>query len=250
MSPGADSAGTPWEGRHFESNPFSGDDGLASATLLEALGNFRDGVGSAESVVDAVGSARLLIPLIAHLGEAGENESGHAIDKSQELSIVTVAGPDGRTVLPVFSSVAAMQAWNPGARPVPVEGERVAVAAAEEGTDLVVLDPTSATEFVIRRPALWAMAQGESWIPSHLDPDVFSAFADSIAPELGVLDLSVASGDPDSRLAGPELVVRLSLAQGLSQDELDAILSRLARRWAASDIIATRVDSLKVQLRG
>jgi hypothetical protein len=249
MSPGADSAGNPWEGRHFESNPFSGDDGAASPRLLEALGKFRDGVGSAATVVEAVGSARLLIPLIANLGELGESEAGYAIDKSQELSIVTVAGPDGRTVLPVFSSVAAMQAWNPSARPVPVDGERVAVAAAEEGTDLVVLDPTSATEFVIRRPALWAMAQGESWIPSHLDPDVFSAFADSIAPELGVLDLSVAPGDPDSRLAGPELVVRLSLARGLSQDELDAILSRLALRWAASDVIATRVDSLKVQLR-
>ncbi len=62
------------------------------------------------------------------------------------------------------------------------------------------------------------------------------------------MDISLAAGDPDARLAGPELIVRLALARGLTKEELDAILARLAKRWAASDVIATRVDSLKVQL--
>ena len=33
----ADSAGVPWEGRSFESNPHAGDDGSADAALLAAL---------------------------------------------------------------------------------------------------------------------------------------------------------------------------------------------------------------------
>jgi hypothetical protein len=161
---------------------------------------------------------------------------------------VTVEGPDGRNVLPVFSSVAAMQAWNPAARPVPADGARVALAAASEETDLVVLDPTSETEFVIRRPALWAIAKSQPWIPSHLDPEVFEAFAQSISTELAVQDVHLIAGDPDARLVGPELIVSLELAEGLTQEELDAVLARLAHRWAASDTVAVRVDSLRVKL--
>ena len=43
-------------------------------------------------------------------------------------------------MLPAFTSVDTMRAWDPAARPIPASGERVALAAAGEGTDLVVLD--------------------------------------------------------------------------------------------------------------
>jgi len=244
----ADSAGQPWEGRHFDDNPFGDDDGSAPPALLGALAAFRAGEVGAEAVVDALRSSRLLIPLVAELGDEGESDAGLRVDKTQELSIVTVAGPDGRTVQPVFSSVTAMTAWNPAARPVPADGRRAALAAAWGGTELIVLDPTSETEFVLRRPAVWAVAQGTPWLPSDRDPDVGEAFRASIASELGVHDIALLSGDPQSRLAGEELVVRLALAAGLTREELDAILARLAQRWAADDVIATRVDSLRVQL--
>jgi hypothetical protein len=244
----ADSAGQPWAGREFDENTFGDDDGSAPEPLLEALAAFRAGDAGPDAVVDAVRGSRLLIPLVAQLGDSGLNEHGHTVDKSQELAIVTVAGPDGRTVLPVFSSVIAMQRWNPAARPVPADGTRVALAAASEDTELVVLDPTSETEFVIRRPALWAIARDLPWVPSHLDPAVFTAFVDSIGSELGVHDVSLAAGDPGARLAAEELVVRLELGRGLTREELDSVLARLAQRWAADDVIATRVDSLRVQL--
>lgn len=244
----ADSAGQPWEGRRFDDNTFGEDDGAAPPDLLRALLAFRAGDAGAEAVVDALRDARLLVPLMAELGDSGTTDDGLLVDKSQELSLVTVAGPDGRTVQPVFSSVEAMRRWNALARPVPVEGVRVALAAASEGTELVVLDPTSETEFVVRRPALWAIARAEPWVPADRDPEVRDAFAASIASELGVHAVALLAGDPDARLAAEELVVRLTLAAGLTQLELDAILARLARRWAGDDVIATRVDSLKVQL--
>lgn len=245
----ADSAGQPWAGRSFQPNASSSDDGSAPERLIESLRRFRaHEVGEAE-VVDALRDARLLIPLVAHLGEAGENESGQVVDKSQELSIVTVTGPDGRTVLPVFSSVAAMSGWNAMARPIPADGVRVALAAASEQTDVVVLDPTSDTEFAVRRPALWAIAQSLPWIPSYADPAVAAAFEASIAPELAVVTVRLRPGDPGATLAGSELVVQLGLLEGLTQQELDAVLARLAQRWAADEVIATRVDSLAVSLR-
>jgi hypothetical protein len=42
--------------------------------------------------------------------------------------------------------------------------------------------------------------------------------------------------------------VRLHLMDGLEKAELDAVLSRLAARWAADDRIAVLVDSLTVKL--
>jgi hypothetical protein len=243
-----DSAGQPWAGRHFDSNAFTADDGSASPALAAALLAFRRGDSGADAVVDAFRGARLLVPLVAHLGESGVNEHGRLVDKTQELSIVTVAGPDGRNVLPVFSSVSTMSAWNPKARPVPADGARIALAAASEQTELVVLDPASESEFVLRRPALWAIGQGEPWRPSYSDADVRDAFAASVTRELAVHAVELSSGDPQARLNGPELIVRLSLAVGLTQVELDAVLARLAARWAADDVIATRVDSLAVQL--
>ncbi|MFT3798673.1 SseB family protein [Microbacterium sp.] len=246
--PQADSAGVPWAGRSFEPNPHAGDDGSADPALLAALVAFHARRGDEVAVVEAYRRARLLIPLVAEAGVVGVAPSGLAVDKTQELSIVTVAAPDGRRVLPVFTSVAAMAAWDPRARPVPAGGIRTALSAAADDTDLIVIDPASETEFVLRRPAVWAIGQGQPWEPAHLSPEVFAGLQESIGSELGVLDLSVASGDPGARLRGPELVVRLHLVDGLDQLELDAILQRLAARWAADDRIAVLVDSLTVKL--
>jgi len=245
-----DSAGVPWEGRSFEHNSSSDDDGSAPERLIEALRRFRSNeLGEAE-VVDALRASRLLIPLVAHLGEAGSNDHGVLIDKTQELSIVTVAGPDGRTVMPVFTSVDAMRVWNPKARPVPADAVRVAVAAASEQTDVVVLDPTASTEFVVRRPALWAIAQGAAWIPSYLDQEVLAAFITAAEPEDMVIAVQLAPGDPGARFAGAELIVHLTLVAGLDRAGLDALLARLQERWTADEIIAARVDSMRVQLAG
>jgi hypothetical protein len=246
---GHDSAGVPWEGRRFQPNTHADDDGSADAALLDALTAFRAGAGDAVAVVDAYRRARLLIPLIAEKGEEGIAPSGLRVDKTQELSIVTVAGPDGRRVLPVFSSVETMARWDPSARPVPADGIRTALAAAGDDTDLIVIDPGSPTEFVLRRPAVWAIGQGHPWEPSPVSPEVFAGLQESIGGELAVLDLSVAAGDPDARLRGPELIVELHLIDGLDKEQLDAVLARLARRWSVDDRIAVLVDSLTVKLR-
>ena len=243
-----DSAGVAWEGRSFQSNPHAGDDGSADPALLGALQAFRAGEGDQIAVVEAYRRARLLIPLVAEKGDEGVGPTGLVVDKTQELSIVTVAAPDGRRVLPVFTSVAAMQRWDATARPVPADGVRTALAAANDDTDLIVIDPTSDTEFVLRRPAVWAIGQGHAWEPSFSSPEVYRGLQESIGGELAVLDLSMAPGDPDARLRGPELLVRLQLVAGLEQAELDAVLQRLAARWAADDRIAVLVDSLTVKL--
>lgn len=244
----SDSAGVPFAGRTFHENPGAGDDGSAPPRLLEALRRFRAGEIGAGDVVAALHGERLLIPLIAVRGDEGVGAHGQLVDKTQELSIVTVAGPDGRNVLPAFTSVAALSTWDAAARPIPIDAARVALAAASEGTPLIVLDPGSPTEFAIRAPAFEAMATGAAWTPGFDDETVLCAFLASIAAEDAVHGIHLAPGDPDARLTGPELLVRLSIRAGLARDDLDAVLARLQAEWAADPVIGLRVDSIGVRV--
>lgn len=244
----SDSAGVPWRGRVFDSPAASSDDGSAPAALVQILGQFRSGLVGEAAVVDVIRGSRLLIPLVAAIGESAVGSHGHTIDKSADLSIVTVSGPDGRNVMPVFSSVEAMKKWNPLARPVPADAIRVALAAVSENTEIVVLDATSESEFVIRRPALWAVAQSQDWIPSYLDERVREEFVSSVRGEMSVRSVRLVAGDPHARLRGPELVVNLGIVEGLERRFLDELLERLTGSWGTSSLITEQVDSLRVSV--
>lgn len=199
-------------------------------------------------MVEAVRDVRLLVPLVAHAGETGLDAHGRRFDKTQELSLVTVSAPDGRRVLPVFTSTEAMSAWNPGARPIPASARRAALAAAGEDTPLMVLDPTSDTEFVFRRPMLRAIAEAAPWVHPSVDPRIGAEFERSIAAQRRVRTLRLRDGDPDARLSGPQLVVELGLEPGLTRDDLHVVLASLQQAWQESETIAVGVDSMTVRL--
>lgn len=243
-----DSAGQPWAGRSFEANPFADDDGTTPADVASAFAAFASGRADEAMVVDALRESRVLIPLIAELGEAGENDAGVVVDKSADLSIVTVAGPDGRTVLPVFTSTEAMRAWNPTARPVPSVFRNAALAAADERTDLVIVDPGSDNEFGLRRPAVWAVAQGEAWIPAAQNPAVAEALAGGISDEPHVVRLEVSAGADPGSLVGPELHVAMVFSPGAHADAVRSAVALAGERWGASEPIVTKVDSMTVTI--
>jgi hypothetical protein len=242
----SDSAGVPWEGRSFHENPDVADDGAAPPRVIEAIRRFRARELGAPEVVAALHEARLLLPLLAMRGDDGVGAHGQLVDKTQELSLVTAAGPDGRPVLPAFTSVDTMREWNATARPIPIVVPRIALAVASEGTPLIVIDPGTPTMFVVRRPAFEALATGQSWVPSYEDPEVLEAFLGASAGEEALVAVQLAPGDPDARLTGAELLVQLSVRDGLPTEELDALVARLGRRWGAERLIAERVDSIGV----
>ena len=244
----ADSAGVPWEGRAFEANAFAGDDGKADPTLIAAIQALHAGTGSQIQVIDAFRKARVLIPLLANLGEAGEGAHGQTVDKSADLSIVTVETPDKQNGLPVFTSVEAMAAWNKDARPVPHSAIKAALAAAAEGNTRIILDPGSATEFVIRRPAFEAIAKEIPWKPSFEMPEVREAFDCALAGNPELAGWSIAGGDPLSLLKSAEAELTLQLATTLTQEDFDALMQRIAKAISESEVIAERVDSLRVKL--
>jgi hypothetical protein len=242
-----DSAGVPWAGRSFDINPYSGDNGEADANLIEAISKFQSGqVGSAE-VLRAVGQARLLIPLIANLGEGEQGAHGHQVDKSADLSIVTVLTPDNQRALPVFSSVATMTRWNPDARPVPNNGRKVALAAASEGNTRLVLDPMSETEFVVRRPGIAAVAQELPWITPANNPEVVEIINNVLAESGSVESFTLVEGDPSCKLLGQELLVVLYLEPGLSELKLKQLEEGFFEKIANSERFVELVDSVGVK---
>ncbi len=244
----SDSAGVSWSGRQFEANSWAGDDGSADPELILCVEALRKGTGSAEAVLDALRAARVLVPLLANLGDFALGAHGQTVDKSADLSIVTVETPDHQDGLPVFSSVAAMTAWNREARPVPVSAAKAALAAAQEGNTRLVLDPMSPTEFVVRRPAIAALAQGLEWIHPVRDPRVQQAFDVATQGISEVMTFQLQDIDPHSTLEAAELQLELRLKPAMSREQLELVLKQLAEALAASHDIAEYVDSLRVTL--
>ncbi len=251
----ADSAGHPWAGRHFQPNAHAADDGSADPDVVAALTHFRSldltdpARASAQSaVIDAIAASRLLVPLIAEAGETGIGPNGLVVDKTQELALITVAGPAGQQVMPAFTSVAAMTAWRADARPVPVDARRAALAAVAEGINWIVLDPTSPTEFVIRRPVVAAIAQGIAWTPSHVDDELRTVFEKSASVDPAVRSIQMVPGDPDARGLSDDVILQVVLAPGLTQDDVMKALQVLSTAWSGETIFAERIDSMKIQV--
>ena len=244
-----DSAGTPWEGRSFEKNSFVDDDGKAPPELVAAIADFRSGEVGIERVVDQIRISRLLVPLIAQLGESEVGAHGKKVDKSAELSIVTVKSPDDQDSLVAFSSVDAMSKWNPSARPVPTDAIRLCLEAAGQMSTRVVLDPGSDTEFVLRRPVISRVAQSLPWVAPEKNPAVLSVIQESIAGESSVVGFEAKTADPHSVLKGAELLISITIEAGLEPMVVRDLIERISSFWSKSEDFATFVDSVAIKLR-
>lgn len=265
-----DSAGQPWAGRSLAGDDakihnFEDDDGAADAGYLAAVADLAAGTGDEAAVVAALATARVFIPIVAQLAEEGDTAAGtHAeglhSDKQADMALVTLTAPDGRTAMPVFTSSASLQAWHPEARPVAVYAARAALSAVAEGAELLVLDPGSELTFVVRRPAVWALAQQQTWTPSYADPDLAGALGEDAVrfPAVRRVEIhpggGVASAAADGRRlpgggAGPELRVVLYLEDGLDAGGVQSVVAGLNDAWARNEMFAERVDSIEVKLQ-
>lgn len=128
---------------------FAGDDGSASPALAAALADYdATGEGYAE-VLTLMREGRLLVPVVAMLGEVEYDERGLAHDKTSDMATVLMQGRDGRLALLAFTGTDTLHRWNPEARPVPAELTRVAAAAVQDGASAIVVDVAGPVSFVI-----------------------------------------------------------------------------------------------------
>ncbi|HMO11780.1 MAG TPA: SseB family protein, partial [Actinotalea sp.] len=152
--------------------------------------------------------------------------------------------PDGRTALPVFTSVAALVAWRNDARPMPARAPLAAASALAEGWPLLVLDPGGPVTVVVPRPAVQALAAGLPWEPAVtagvVRGDVADAIERTVTAVEGVMDVRVVPG------RAAEVAVVLGLPPGLDRAGLDAVLRRVDAAIATDPVVA-QVDSLELR---
>jgi hypothetical protein len=129
--------GTPGQ-RLLAASGFADDDGRADPRLTEAIA--AGDHGPLLAALTGPDPARLLVPVVALLGEVEYTESGLAADKSSDMAVVLLTGADGRQALLAFSCVDTLRRWQPAARPMPTTPQLAATAALQENAAAIVLD--------------------------------------------------------------------------------------------------------------
>lgn len=140
---------------------YAGDDGSVSPEVEAALASYDAAPDVRHPATLAVlQDARLLVPVVAVLGEVEVDEQGLAHDKTSDMAAVLMRGRDGRTALLAFTGAAAMAHWDPQARPVPVSARDAARAARQDGAEALLVDVAGPVVFVVEGEDLTALAEG------------------------------------------------------------------------------------------
>ncbi|MFE2043930.1 SseB family protein [Streptomyces sp. NPDC059477] len=179
---------------------YSDDDGRADPRLSAALAAWATDPTAVEPVLSALKDSRLLVPVVAVLGEVEEDARGLRREKTSDMAVPTLKA-GGRTALPAFTSTATLARWDPAARPVAVPLHQALRAAAHEKADTVVLDLAGPVPFELTGAALRALAEGRTSADPLADPAVAEAVRAAVAAEPAVVRAYLGPGPADGTLA-------------------------------------------------
>lgn len=146
----------------LQGSAYPSDTGAADPALAAALAAYSHTRSAADEagVLVALGQARLLVPVVAVLGEVEYDDQGLAHDKSSDMATVLLTGADGRRALLAFTSVAALESWQADARPVAVPASTAAASALQEGAAALLLDLSGPVTYELAGDDLVAVASG------------------------------------------------------------------------------------------
>lgn len=218
--------------KNIPDSPFRDDDGTADPRLSAALAAWAEDGNAVGPVLEALKGARLLVPVVAILGEAEEDENGLRREKTSDMAVPTLKA-GGRTALPAFTSTDSLARWDPAARPVAVPLHQALQAAAHEKADTVILDLSGPVPFELTGPTLLALAEGRTSTDPLTDPAVAEAVRAAVAAEPAVLRAHLGPGRADGTLAlvldpaVPAAEAARAVAERLAADE--TLRARLVR---------------------
>ncbi|BAJ32543.1 MULTISPECIES: SseB family protein [Kitasatospora] len=219
-------------------NPgFAEDDGTADPVLVAALAAWQQDPAAEPELLAALTPSRLMVPIVALLGEVEVDANGHRHEKTSDMAVPVVEAPDGRRALPAFTSLATMARWRADARPAPVAAPQAAMVAFGERADTLLVDPAGPVAYQLSGARLRAVAENRRYLPPHRDPEVQQALRDLLAAEPAVSAAHLAPApDADATLA-------LVLA-GPATDPaaLQALAARLGPALAADPALRLRLD--------
>ena len=207
--------------KNIPDSPFSDDDGSADPRLSAALAAWAEDRTAEAPVLGALKDARLLVPVVAVLGEVEEDENGLRREKTSDMAVPTLKAGD-RTALPAFTSTESLARWDPAARPVAVRLHQALEAAAHEKADTIVLDMAGPVPYELTGRALLAVAEGRTTTDPLADPAVREAVRAAVSEVPAVLSAHLGPGQADGTHA---LVLDASAAPA---EAARAVAERLA----------------------
>ncbi len=145
---------------------FAGDTGTADPALAAALAAYEQDPSDPEAhheVLALLQDTRVLVPVVALLGEVEYDDDGLARDKTSDMAAVLMTGRDGRTALLAFTGTPALERWvnlPGGARPVPVTARQAAQAAIQDQASALLVDVAGPVLFAVEGDDLASLAAG------------------------------------------------------------------------------------------
>ncbi|MDH2392640.1 SseB family protein [Streptomyces sp. HNM0663] len=210
---------------------FSDDDGTADPRLEAALAAWAEDRAAEPRLLEALKDARLLVPVVAVLGDVEEDaRTGLRREKTSDMAVPTLTAGD-RRALPAFTSIASLARWNPEARPVAVPLHQALRAVAHEKADTLVLDLAGPVPYQLTGPALLALAEGRTSADPLDDPAVAEAVRAVVAAEPAVVRAHLGRGRADGTLA-------LAFAPDAAPAEA---ARRVAEALAADEVLRARL---------
>jgi SseB protein N-terminal domain len=229
-------------GRTIPQPQFPGDDGTAAPEVRRALDAYAGGAGE-HAVLAALAEARLLVPVVAVLTEAGTDaETGLTREKESDMALPTLVGDDGRRGVLAFTSADTLARWRPDARPVAVHARQACQAAVDEPADALVIDVAGPVAYAIEGDRLRVLASGGTITAPHDDPEVLAAVHGAVGELAGVVRVKVGPG------AESDLAVRLGVADGadpraVMRAAADGLAGRLRGHVAGRVEIGIEIDT-------
>jgi hypothetical protein len=217
--------------KNIPDSGFSDDDGTADPRLAAALSAYdaapADRTAEGE-VLTALRGARLLVPVVALLGEVETGPEGLRREKTSDMAVPTIQAADGRRALPAFTSMESLARWRPDARPVAVPLGQALQALAHEKADTLLIDMAGPVPYALAGEALRAVADGRDLSDPLADPAVRDVVRAAVTAEPGVVRAYlVPARDSDGTLG-------LVLAEGAAVRE---VAERVATALAGADIL-------------
>lgn len=224
--------------KNIPDSGFANDDGTADPRLAEALARHaaEPGPEHAAAVLELLTAARLLVPIVAVLGEEETDEHGHRHEKTSDMAVPTILAPDGRRGLPAFTSLEAMSRWSADARPAPVPAAKAVEAAWSERADVLLVDLAGPAYFELSGAAMRAVAEGRVPLPAHRDAEVAAELRGLLARHPQLLRAHLLP----SATADAQLVLVPDPAA--APDEVGPAVRALAADLAEARLLRIRLD--------
>lgn len=168
-------------GARILESSFPDDDGSQFPQVAAALATYAADRSRSAEVLAAMQGSRLMVPVVALLGEVEYDDQGLAHDKSSDMAAVLMQGADGRMGLLAFTGTEQLLAWNSQARPVAVPTAVAAQSALQEEADALVIDVAGPATFVVQGDDLRGLASGwrlvevdgrTGWLPGEGEVDL------------------------------------------------------------------------------